>query len=1087
MSGRESARIFWMVRLLGALGLVMVVIVVSQSGLELKSIQTGRAELQEQQERLERASQQIAQRAAEAQKEIEAIFDENIPLTNGTNAVNIFVRTAEQVLKSNKNESGSTSLQRLVVLANRLAALKQRAQAWRETHDLTQDALLLRGEREKLKDELAAVGKEIEVAKAPLTQSAQDRSQGLASEMEQALASSWRQILLVGAACSVLLISLAWPISRAIRSQVKAIELAKAEAESGRQTAHHLVQEQQVMTEELERTTRALSASESFLKSLVDNIPVNIHRKDTEGRFIFANRHFCEYKGKELAEILGKTNFEIDPPELAQEYREIDELLMKTRQPFEAEEAGIDHDGQRRWVHIIKMPVLDDAGTVTGTQGMFWDVTASKQAEENLRMAKEAAETAARTKSEFLANMSHEIRTPMNGVIGMAGLLLAGELKPEQREFAETIRSSAEALLAIINDILDLSKIEAGKLTFEVLDFDLIKTVEGTLDMLAQRAQDKGLELAGTVASEVPTRLRGDPGRLRQILVNLVGNAIKFTEQGEVVVRVCKESETETHALVRFSVQDTGIGISPEAQEKLFRAFSQADSSTTRKYGGTGLGLVIAKQLVTMMGGQIGMFSGLGKGSTFWFTAQLEKQAHHADFPKSNRHALYQLRVLVVDDNGTNRQILRHQLTVWKMLPGTAASGQEALKMLRAAAMEALPYDLALLDVQMPEMDGFNLARLIKADPVIASTRLVVLTSMGQALSAQELRNAGIAAYLVKPVKQSHLFDCLMNAIGQTATETFFIHPASSLPVSTSPGPQRKRPRILLAEDNIINQKVALGQLQRLGYAADAVANGLEVLAALQRLSYDIILMDCHMPEMDGYEATQAIRKQEESLDQSRLPKLPVHIIAITANAMQGDAEKCFAVGMNDYLSKPVGLADLRAALERWQPPGDPLSPLGNDRVGGAEVVARGISGTRIAEAPVDIRCLTEATGNDPEQLRELIELYLQKSSELMKDLEAAIQTGSSREVEALAHKYVGASASCGMTAILGSLRELEEMGRSSELTGAAKSYACASEQLNQIRQFLIDYLQSRFGTTTLLDASPQKSHKSRSDEPIAG
>jgi PAS domain S-box-containing protein len=560
MKGTQNTRrIFWLVRSLAALGLLMVVILVSQSGLELNSILTGRARLQEQQERLERASQQVTQRAAEAQKEIEAIFDENVPFAGRTNAVDRFVRTAEQLLKSNRNDIAPSSLQQLVNLTHLLAALERQAQTWRQKDDLSPDTLLLRNEREKLKDELAAVRQGVELAKAPLKQSAQVSSQGLTSEMEQALASSWRQMLLVGAACALLLLTLAWPISHAIRDQVNAIERAKAEAESGQQSAHGLVEKQKVITEELERTTRALSASEAFLQSLVENIPVNIHRKDREGRFIFANKHFCEYKGKRPEEILGKTNFDIDPPELAQKYREIDEVLMHTRQRFEAEEVLVGPDGQRKWMHVIKMPVIDEAGNVIASQGMFWDITASKEAEENLRIAKEAAEAAARTKGEFLATMSHEIRTPMNGVIGMTALLLDEELNPQQREFAETIRTSAETLLAIINDILDFSKVEAGKLTFEVLEFDLVETVEETLDMLAQRAQDKGLELAGTVVSNVPSRLRGDPGRLRQILINLVGNAIKFTERGEVVVRVSKESETETHVLVRFCVQEPAL------------------------------------------------------------------------------------------------------------------------------------------------------------------------------------------------------------------------------------------------------------------------------------------------------------------------------------------------------------------------------------------------------------------------------------------------------------------------------------------------------------------------------------------------
>jgi PAS domain S-box-containing protein len=662
-----------------------------------------------------------------------------------------------------------------------------------------------------------------------------------------------------------------------------------------------------VNVSERDRITAAQTSERDRLSTLMDNLPDNIYFKDRESRFVAANRAMLSWTGfKDQSEIIGKTDQDLFAGEHADVALADEQKIMATTQPIVGvEEKETWPDGHETWVSTTKVPWCDASNNVIGIFGWSRDITARKLGEKNLKVSNEAAEKADRAKSEFLANMNHEIRTPLNGVIGMTGLLLDGDLDSQQRELAETIRSSSDNLLKIINDILDFTKIETGKLKFEILDFDLIETVEGTLEMLAERSHGKEIELATAIQPGTPTRLRGDPGRLAQILTNLIGNAIKFTESGEAVVRVSKEGETETSTVLRFEVQDTGIGISSEAQAQLFQPFNQADGSSTRKYGGTGLGLAIAKQLVDHMDGQIGVQSQLGKGTTFWFTAPFEKQANAGKIPERSFRDLFNFRVLVVDDNATNSEILRRQILAWRMQADSAASGAEALKLLRAAATECRPYDLALLDVQMPEMDGLTLARAIKADPAIAGTRFILLTEFTKRISPEGPRAAGITDCCFKPVRQSRLFGCLANALLGPSTT-----PRTLAKALIAPSLRLQQIRVLIAEDNIVNQKVTFGQLTKLGYSADIVPDGLAVLKALDCTHYDIVLMDCQMPEMDGYEATRRIRARMGDFPQP-------YIIAMTAHAMRGDREKCLAAGMNDYLSKPVQLKTLVAALAR--------------------------------------------------------------------------------------------------------------------------------------------------------------------------
>ena len=773
-----------------------------------------------------------------------------------------------------------------------------------------------------------------------------------------------------------------------------------------------------------------LAYERDLLRELMNNIPDNIYFKDAQSRFVKVGQALARKFGlRDPAEAVGKADYDFFTAEHAQAAYDDEQRIIRTGQPIIGKtEKETWPDGTETWVLTTKMPFRNKDGAIMGTFGISKDVTRLVLAERELAQARDAALESARLKSEFLANMSHEIRTPMNAITGMTGLLLDTPLTQEQHEFAETIRTSTDALLTIINDILDFSKIEAGKLAFEHIDFNLREAVESSVELLAPRAQGKGLELISWIDDDVPTLVRGDPGRIRQVLINLLGNAVKFTERGEVLVRVSSESETATHATIRLTVTDTGIGISQKSLPLIFQAFTQADGSTTRKYGGTGLGLAISKQLIELMNGHLGVESTLGKGSSFWFTLPFEKQSgDSAKLRRFDETSLQGVRVLVVDDNATNRKILQHQIIRWNMIGGSAASGPEALSLLRRAATNGQPYALVLLDMQMPEMDGLTLVQAIKSDPTLSATHLVMLTSVGHRLDPAALQETGLAACLVKPVKQSRLFDCLIDVwSGAAKGAAGALPPQTDADYASDAGfiPPPRPVRVLVAEDNVVNQKLISRQLQKLGYSADAVANGFEVLEALERVPYEIILMDCQMPEMDGYEVSRRIRQNEAARRSSR--SHTVHIIALTANVLQGDRQRCLAAGMNDYIAKPVQMPTLYSALVRALdklPPTAPQPRAGSD----TSVLDRAILQA--------LRELREA--NQPDPVAELIDLFLQDAAPRLEKIKDSLAQQDKAALLAAAHALKGSASNLGARSLALLCASLEKKAKANDLSDA--------------------------------------------------
>ncbi|HJR79133.1 MAG TPA: PAS domain S-box protein [Anaerolineales bacterium] len=818
---------------------------------------------------------------------------------------------------------------------------------------------------------------------------------------------------------------------------------------------------------ERRRVEAELTRQKQFFESLVLNSPAAIVVQDNEDRIISCNPAFEELYGYTGEEIVGSL---LDP------FITTAETLSEAQSySLQVLSSAVHAFGRRRRkdgsfvdVEISGVPVVV-AGERVGTLAIYHDIS-------ELVGARKEAEEASRTKSEFLANMSHEIRTPMNGVIGMLELALDTPLTSEQRDYLQTSLHSAEALLTLLNDILDFTKIEAGRMDFENISFSLRNAVEDVAYTLARRAHDKGLELACLIHPDLRSDLRGDPGRLRQILVNLVGNGIKFTHQGEVVIRAEPVEETDTHARIHFSVQDTGIGIPYERQAAVFDRFTQADGSTTRKYGGTGLGLAISRQLVEAMGGKIGIESSPGIGSTFWFDLTFEKQAREKPVTAPLTLGpvnLTRARALIIDDNQTNRMVLIKNVEALGSRADAVASGAKGLESLRNAHRAGDPYHVVLLDMQMPGMDGEQTARAIKSDPAAKEAKIIILTSMGQRGDAARFEALGCSGYLLKPVRQQMLFDAVVAVLGSEDEQRPGLITRHVLAEKRKSGL-----RILLAEDNPINQKLAVVLMQKAGYSVDAVENGAQALEKVQANPYSAVLMDVQMPAMDGLEATQQIRELEKNTGRH------IPIIAMTAHAMVGDRERCLEAGMDDYITKPLEPKVLFSALDRWtqasEPPKEALEPLEDyssqenafsvdmdDGLFGENPSAASsarketapvLQGPTLTDAPVDFESALPRFGGDRSFMMEMFKEYKGVLHERMDEIHGALQDRDANRLSRLAHSLKGMSSNFGANTLANITLLLEELCKRQDLTDAPHLVAQLEAEALRVEKYLSDH-----------------------------